>query len=661
VTDKIFGPRLMARIRAAFGQSLGNRIFMTIVLVGTVLSAAFFGVHSLSQETEWSRLYENRGRMLSNILANLAKVGLYSESPELLKRSSDILLQNPNVLGVQFYLTDDRLLYEYSKNNDINMFTERPDWRTLSALKKDGKPMPVTDMESYSIFSAPVILERQQYTAEGLYLETVDQGMENEAVGYVLVSIDRTAFIRNVRKVLLQDIAISFIFIVAGGAIIFYFVRRFTRPVEALSVAVTKFGNVRSFEKLPVAGSDEVGRLTEAFNTMAETIMAREAERSRIESKLRHSLKMESVGTMAGGIAHDFRNILTAIIGFANILKLEMGKDNPSRQYIDHILATSARATKLIQGLLTYSRKQIMDPMPVNINRLISDLENIIKRIIRADIRLDLRLSGMDLIAIVDQGQIEQLLINLCTNARDAMPGGGTLGISTARRRLASDSFNGFGPLTTGYYAEIIVSDTGAGMDSETLKRIFDPFFTSKQVGDGTGLGLSIAYGIVKQHEGFIDVKSEPGKGTVFSIYLPLTEGPVRQTADTPDQSMPKGTETLLIAEDDEEVRFYIKDILGLFGYSVIAAGDGDEALRLFGEHPETRLLLLDMIMPGRNGIDVLRAARRTRPDIKAIFISGYPDDRGELKPLMDEKVELIIKPVAPEDLLGRVRRLLDQ
>jgi len=415
-------------------------------------SLVFISLHIANQKEEWQKLYMNRGRLLSRVFSNLSMSGVYLQNRPLINRQAGALLENQNVKCLKVYSNDDSIIYEHNRDADQVSSVSWPGMRAIKKRFENNDPMPVIDQGDHSVFFAPIVFDMKNYTDEGRTINPDASAPDGSIIGYVAVAVYKTAFSSNVRRILIEDVLLHITIFAFGMIIILLLVGRWIRPLSNLAGAVAKFGQDRSFEKLPVAGgSDEVGRITEAFNTMAETIMARDAERSRIEAKLRHSQKMESVGTMAGGIAHDFRNILTAIIGFANILKLEMGKDNPSRQYIDHILATSARATKLIQGLLTYSRKQIMDQMPVNINRLISDLENIIKRIVRADIRLDLRLSEGDLIAAVDQGQIEQLLINICTNARDAMPGGGTLGISTARRRLATDSFKGFSPLTTGY------------------------------------------------------------------------------------------------------------------------------------------------------------------------------------------------------------------
>jgi two-component system NtrC family sensor kinase len=382
-----------------------------------------------------------------------------------------------------------------------------------------------------------------------------------------------------------------------------------------------------------------------------------------LEEQLRQSQKMEAIGQLAGGVAHDFNNLLTVIMGYGNLVRMKMPDDSPERSNLDHVLEAAGRATELTRGLLAFSRKQVMTPRTVDLNELIRDVEKFLRRIIGEDIRLQTTLSGFEPTVYVDKGQIEQALINLATNARDAMPKGGLLAISTELRELDAAFIRAHGQGEPGRYAVISVSDTGQGMDEALRHRIFEPFFTTKETGKGTGLGLSIVYGIVKQHNGSVNVYSEPGKGTTFRIYLPLVGQETAAVEEGKARPMPRGgTETILLAEDEPAVRKLVEIVLTEFGYTVIPAEDGQDAVEKFKANRErVSLLLMDLIMPGKNGREAYEEIRRMAPDVRVLFSSGYTADiirsRGEL----DEGAELIYKPVDPLTLAAKVREVLDR
>jgi len=387
----------------------------------------------------------------------------------------------------------------------------------------------------------------------------------------------------------------------------------------------------------------------------------REEEQNALREQLYHSQKLESVGTLAGGIAHDFNNILAIIIGYGNLLEKSVGKGNPSRFYIQKILKSAERATNLVQGLLAFSRKQGSSQKPVPINRILLQVKSLLSGFIGEDIVLDIVPANKDCIVMADSDQMEQVLINLATNARDAMPRGGTLTITTKVVEL-DDVFikvHGYGEI--GKYVLISVKDMGTGMDKETQRRIFQPFFTTKEVGKGTGLGLSIVYGIIKQHGGYINVESEPGKGATFRIYLPLIKSTVEEEKPTPLPAYLNGTEMLLVAEDEEDVRNLAKSLLEEAGYKVIAAVDGYDAVNKFMGNKDTiNFLLLDVIMPTKNGQEAYEEIRKIRPGIKALFMSGYSESVIHQKTILKEGLYYISKPFSQTALLKKVRAILD-
>lgn len=385
-----------------------------------------------------------------------------------------------------------------------------------------------------------------------------------------------------------------------------------------------------------------------------------ETEKTYLESQLRQSQKMEAIGTLAGGVAHDFNNILTAIIGYGSLLQMSMGGD-PRKCYVDQILASSQRAAILTQSLLAFSRKQVIELKPRMINEIIRESEKLLKRLLTEDIEFTVIPSDPDITIEADVTQIDQVLMNLATNARDAMPKGGRLIIETKAVYLDSDFARTHGFGEAGDYACLSVTDTGIGIGQETQQKIFEPFFTTKEVGKGTGLGLSLVYGIIKQHNGYITVFSEPHKGTRFVIYLPIVKTLGRETKETHEHTK-GGNETILLAEDNNEVRGLAKKVLTDRGYTVIEAIDGEDAIRQFVEHnDEINLLLLDVVMPKRNGKEVYDAIRRVRPGVKALFTSGYTGDVVLIKGVRDEAINYISKPLTPKELLKKVREVLDK
>jgi len=404
--------------------------------------------------------------------------------------------------------------------------------------------------------------------------------------------------------------------------------------------------------------------LNTVADTMAGIIVRRktEEEKEKLHGQLLQAQKMEAVGQLSGGIAHDFNNILTAIIGYGNLLKVEVEKDSTLSTYMKYILDSAERAAKLTQDLLAFSRKQMISPKPINVNEVIKGVEKILLRLIGADIELSTHLSDKDLTVMADSTQMEHVLMNLATNARDAMPEGGSLLISSDFAEIDERFINMYGYGEKGKYAVITVSDTGVGIDEQTKDKIFEPFFTTKEVGKGTGLGLAMVYGIVKQHDGFINVYSEPGKGTTFKIYLPLIRAEITDTKEIELPISKGGIETILVAEDDAMVRKFMREILEGAGYAVIEAKDGEDAIDVFNENKDRiKLLILDVIMPKKNGKDVYETLKESNPYIKALFISGYSADILHKKGIISEGPEVILKPISSDNLLRKIRDLLDK
>ncbi|MEZ4599249.1 MAG: PAS domain S-box protein [Syntrophotaleaceae bacterium] len=387
-------------------------------------------------------------------------------------------------------------------------------------------------------------------------------------------------------------------------------------------------------------------------------------DRKLLERQLMQSQKMESVGILAGGVAHDFNNLLTAISGYGEILSESIREDDQlSHESISNVLKAADRAAELTKSLLAFSRKQLINPKPVLLDPLISETGKIIQRIIGEDIEFSIDFSCRNLQVKADPGQIEQVLMNLATNARDAMPTGGHLSITTKQAIVEEGMEKLYDLPTPGKYALISVADTGNGIDKKTLQNIFEPFFTTKEVGKGTGLGLSIVHGIIKQHNGSVLASSQPGKGTTFDIYLPLAKGQFVNEKMTFTSQPPGGKETLLVVEDDETVRMFIKRTLERVGYRIIIAENGEEAVVRFRENADISLVLSDVVMPRKNGREMLDEIKKLKPGIQGVFISGYTAETMQRKGMLDAalEAEMITKPFRQEDLLKKIRDVLDR
>ncbi|MBN1344993.1 MAG: PAS domain S-box protein [Phycisphaerae bacterium] len=389
-----------------------------------------------------------------------------------------------------------------------------------------------------------------------------------------------------------------------------------------------------------------------------------EEERTKLEEQLRHSQKMEAVGQLAGGVAHDFNNLLQGIQGYTEMALLEVPQANPAHADLKEVLKASDRAAVLVRQLLAFSRRETLRPRYLDLNDVVAGLMKMLRRVIGEHIELSV-VPGSDIGTVyADLGQIEQVLMNLCVNARDAMPDGGRIVIETGRAHFDRHYVEEHPWALEGDYVSLAVSDTGVGIPAEIRDRVFEPFFTTKEVGKGTGLGLATVYAIVKRHEGDISVYSEPGKGSTFRIYLPTQEEPdSREQSRTPGQrETPGGSETILVAEDDELVRDLTIRVLGGAGYTVIAARDGQEALDLFSQYrARINLALLDVVMPKKSGRVVYDTISETHPNLPVIFSSGYSYNVLETGSLPEEGYDLIQKPYNPKDLLHRVREALER
>jgi len=392
-----------------------------------------------------------------------------------------------------------------------------------------------------------------------------------------------------------------------------------------------------------------------------ETFVRDVTEQRRLQQQVLQSQKMEAVGRLAGGIAHDFNNLLTVITSYSDLLLEDLGKDDPKRDDVEQVRKAAEGAASLTRQLLAFSRQQVLAPRVVSLNAVVDSLQKILRRVIGEDVELATALAP-DLGAVkADVGQLEQVLMNLTVNARDAMPTGGKLTIETANVEHDPAYARAREGAAVSRFVMLAVTDTGVGMDEATKARIFEPFFTTKEAGKGTGLGLATVYGIVNQSGGFIWVYSEPGNGTSFKIYLPRVDAPAEGVKAAGSVSVPRGTETVLLVEDAAAVRAVAKQVLQRQGYTVLEAPHGEAALHLAQKHRgPIHLLLTDVVMPVLSGRRLAEQLAPLRPDMKVLYASGYTDDSVVRHGILESGTAYLQKPFTPDSLARKVREVLD-
>ena len=405
----------------------------------------------------------------------------------------------------------------------------------------------------------------------------------------------------------------------------------------------------------------QLGRVMERH--LASQAMLREmAERRQLQEQLQQAQKMEAIGQLAGGVAHDFNNLLTVIIGYSEFVLGGMKSEEPARVMIHEIKRAGERAESLTRQLLAFSRREVVQPRVLDLNVVLTDMQKMLRRMIGEDIDLTIALGSSLGQVKIDPGQIDQVVMNLAVNARDAMPRGGKLTIETRNVDLDGAHLRRHADAKPGRYVALTVTDTGCGMDPATQTRIFEPFFTTKEVGKGTGLGLATVYGIVQQAEGHIEVCSEVGRGTAFKIYLPIVAAAPEPHLATHLRTVVLGNETVLLAEDEPHVRDLIMRVLREHGYTVLAASAGAEALRTAADYPgPIDLLLTDVVMPGVGGRELAERLTPARPAMRTLYLSGYTDDAVVRHGVLQAEANFLQKPFTPASLTSKVREVLDR
>jgi len=505
------------RFKESFSFNVFRSFAISILVVFTAFTAFFIYYENRGARNDLCR----EGKMLADLLAYNTRTWVFAENREMLKDAVRGIMGQKNVLAVAIYNMEKKaLLVETRKTEEQGAGNAVPFVPESFALDPGGKISGLVEREDTIDFIAPVYLETYGDAEEALYFDISGRESRQNVIGYVKVILDKEVLRREMRAILVRNALIAIVFLLAGSIAIYVAIKRVTRPLTRLALSVRSMGKGETIEKVPVESMDEIGRLAVDFNTMYEDLKKREKEKEALEERLRHAQKMEAIGTLARGIAHDFNNILATLRGSIYLMEKKLQEQANVKQYTGQVHNSITKAQNLIRGLLTFSRTQTISSRPMDINKIIKRLQPMLDNIAGEDIGVNISLFEVPLMVLTDSMQMEQILMNLCSNARDAMPDGGVISISTRPETVPE----GKQTLVPGKYAVISVGDTGPGMDEKVKERIFEPYFTTKDVGKGTGLGLSIVYGIIERHKGHIEVYTKKGEGTEFRVYLHLLD-----------------------------------------------------------------------------------------------------------------------------------------
>jgi len=520
-------PARFRRLRSIAAESLRARIFIVFVLYIVLSSSAFTLLSGYSQSRQVEERLSKKGELLAQLLSSSTRTGVFAEDRGSLRNSAAGVMAQSDVISIAIYTADDRLLFIEGKPHQPAEWPATSDRPAVTGRTLEGKLMETVLHRDRISFFAPVTISQPSSYTEALYFDVAETDMTQSMIGYVRVTMDRSLVLKEVRRIFIRNLLLALVFVVSGSVTIYLILRRITKPLIMLTQRVKYFGEGISVEKIPVEAKDEIGNLAEAFNSMIDDLRRREHEKEGMEDKLRHAEKMEAVGGLARGIAHDFNNILATIEGSLFILKKMLAESSQLVQYTEQIHKSVSKMKGLVQGLLAFSKTQVANLMPVDLNGVIMRLIPMLKDLAGSAVQLEFSFGEETCVVLADALQIDQILMNLCTNARDALPAGGVVTIRTETVSYSQEYSVSHSLIRPGRYGMLSVEDTGTGMDEMTSRRIFEPFFTTKEPGKGTGLGLATVFGIVQWHNGAIDVRSAAGKGTEFRIYLPLHQNVV--------------------------------------------------------------------------------------------------------------------------------------
>ena len=636
------------------------RVKLSIAITGIVCLTILilsFTILARQREQLYSQAVE-KGKVSLNYFAANANIPLLNDDIVRLNR---LIKDAASVQGIVYAAIVDRKNTVKAHSDPHKIGKPLQDFQEMDEVRKDGNIQYFSHSLPSGVqvlnLSRPITFKEKELGAVhvGLSLDFISQLIYRESVFIIILSL----------FIVLLGIAVAVLLGIS-----------FSRPISKLMGATQEFGKGNLDYRLNMRRKDEFGDLASAFNYMAGELgkkevanaqlfserLQAEKETRKLEEQLQQSQKMEAVGQLAGGIAHDFNNSLTLIKVCSQLALQEINEGDPVREKIQQIDEATTRSGDLARQLLTFSRRHVEETKVLDLNHLLANLNRMLRRAIGENIELvNMMAEGLGRVK-ADPGQIEQIIVNLVVNARDSMPNGGNLVLETANAELDPEYARTHIRVTPGRYVMFSVKDTGKGMDPEVKERIFEPFFTTKEEGKGTGLGLFMVYGIVQKYGGHITVDSEPGMGTAFKIYLPQADEQLEEAKEELlGKRLPRGGETILVVEDENDLRTLMALALNRQGYKTLEAANGEEGLLLFDKYrQEINLVVTDVVMPRMTGFELTDLLLPLYPQMKVIYISGYPDNPDLQQRNLNPDANFIPKPFSLEDLATKVRRVLD-
>ncbi|MFP4571656.1 MAG: ATP-binding protein [Desulfobacterales bacterium] len=652
----------LSRFRKSFRVKV---IFISIIIM-LVTCFCLTGFFVYNQNASLEDSLKERAELLVSVLAHSARLGVFAESREFLINPVEGILKQPEVIKVCAFGSDGNLLYSAGGSPaDSEAGSEAPPSRI-----DDKFSQKIRSSESAVYFDSSRVLQvwsavfsmPEYSTHESLIFREDETTLESKVIGFVSIDISRDFLNRQIYGFVVKAVLIAVLAIIAGSVLIFLVINSITSPLNRLASAIKSLEEEGDAEPVKVDTQDEIGRLADAFNELSESLRKRKAENLQLEMQLRQAQKLEALGTLAGGIAHDFNNVLSPIFGYTEMAMEDSKEDDPLYRNLQQVLLAAGRARELVKQILAFSRQSDAQKAPLQIQLVLKEGIKLLRASLPSTIAITEQIDRNCGPVIADPTDIHRIVMNLATNAYHAMrEHGGELNVVLEEKTLEENEICSLSlNLTAGRYARLGISDTGCGMDEDTLQRIFDPYFTTKPAGEGTGMGLSVVHGIVKGCRGDIRVKSETGKGTLFEIYLPQVEIDAPSESHICELPIPCGTEHVLLVDDEAQVACMLKQMLEQLGYGVTMHTDSLEALDVFAAAPDRfALIITDQTMPYMTGDELAEEAIRLRKDIPVILCTGFSEKISEQKAKNRGIRAFLMKPVLKRKMAVTIREVL--
>jgi signal transduction histidine kinase/CheY-like chemotaxis protein len=658
---------MISAILKAYNERFGFKVFVIFSIMACILCVSLTSFFVYHQGKSLTATMLKNGTLLSTILAHNVRLGVFSENVELLEDPVKGVIDQEWALEASVFNLEQRLLIKEEKpGTTVESWAPRYATGDTNAifgrLEMTRLPLYVKGSDC-TWFWSPVLSHSYRFSKDTtLFNDDKDRREEDRVIGFVSVIVDEKPLKQRIRTLLFKSVSIGLISLIIGIGALYLVLRGIIKPLKSLTNSVKAFGNEGKVDKLPVETRDEIARLAEAFNDMAESLNRREAEKAQLDRALRHSQKMEAIGTLSGGIAHDFNNILGIIMANTELAISEVPEGSPSFQKLDGVLKAVIRAKDLIMQILTFSHKNQQELSPLQIGPIVKECLKMMRASLPATIEIRHDIADSPGIILSDPTRIHQVLINLCNNAAYAMKDkGGILKVGLKNVSLDENDAKQYKGLVPGDYLSLTVKDTGEGIEPEIMERIFEPYFTTKAMGVGSGMGLAIVHGIVQNSGGAIRAESEPGKGTSFEILFPVIEIQPRPQVET-GGTFAKGSERILFVDDEDNLVLAARYNLERFGYDITTETNPLQALELFKSRPDQfDIVITDMTMPDMTGESLAKAVMEIRPDIPVIICTGFSDRISEQQAKGMGAKAFVMKPVLTGDMTRIIRKVLDE